>query len=96
MQHYLGLELDNGMPVLIVGNKKDLVDRYNPDQPTVKLHLVQEIAHANNFLQPVECSAKSGEGVNKVFGLIGQELVRRSKGKAGPKITPSRKGCCSR
>ena len=96
VQYYLGQELEAGMPVLLVGNKKDLVDRYNPDQPCVKLPLVQEIAHAHGFMRPVECSAKTGDGVNKVFALIGQELVKHAKAKDGPKITHTKTKCCNR
>ena len=67
VQYYLPQELDNGMPVLFVGNKRDLLDRSDPDQKSVKFRQVQEIANAYGFLKPIECSAKTGDNVKKAF-----------------------------
>ena len=40
LNYYLSTELDNGMPVLFVGNKKDLVDKRDEEQKTVNFRQV--------------------------------------------------------
>ena len=40
LNYYLLNELDAGMPVLFVGNKKDLVDRRDEDQKIVSFRQV--------------------------------------------------------
>ena len=40
LQYYLPRELDDGMPVLFVGNKKDLVDKRDDDQKVVNFRQV--------------------------------------------------------
>ncbi len=91
------------MPVLFVGNKRDLVEK--DDNPgymneakdcTVIFRQVQEISNANGYLRPLECSAKSGANVQRIFSTIAHELVRRkSTGPniSTPKVVRSRRMC---
>lgn len=74
------------MPVIFVGNKKDLVQKPDYQNPgyidhardsAVVFRQVQEISNSHNFLRPVECSAKTGENVDRIFNTIAHELVRR-------------------
>ena len=96
VQYYLPQELDKGMPVVFVGNKKDLLERGNPDKGVINHRQVQEIANAYGFLKPIECSAKTGDNVRKVFHTLGSVLVENAKVKP---LKPTRintgKKCCA-
>ena len=82
------------MPVLFVGNKKDLIKKEDAEQKKSNFRQAQEIAHSQGFLPPVQCSAKTGENVQKVFQVLADELVkhrvnnppivRRANGKTCP------------
>lgn len=105
IQYYLLRELEEGMPIIFVGNKKDLMQKKdrNPGyreevkDSTVIFRQVQEISNANGYLRPVECSAKTGENVQRVFHTIARELVkRRSQGSPrgqGPNVVRSKRMC---
>ena len=68
------------MPVLFVGNKKDLIHKSDPDQrKAVNSRQVQEIANAYGFLKPIEASAKTGDNVSKIFQTIASELLEKEK-----------------
>lgn len=101
LNYYLPAELDNGIPVLFVGNKRDLVDKRDEEQKVVNFRQVQEVANAYGFLPPVEVSAKTGHGVDKAFMRIVKHLLKHnspkdSKPPGGPKIPqPPGSGCCS-
>jgi small GTP-binding protein len=101
LNYYLPAELDNGIPVLFVGNKRDLVDKRDEEQKVVNFRQVQEVANAYGFLSPVEVSAKTGHGVDKAFMRIVKHLLKHnspkdSKPPGGPKIPqPPGSGCCS-
>ncbi len=90
VNYYLLRELENGLPVLFVGNKKDRIsndslsphDSHRPEDVTtnpggVALRQVQELCNLNGFLRPFECSAKTGENVQRIFNTIAYELVKR-------------------
>jgi len=91
VNYYLLRELENGLPVLFVGNKKDLLsgDPNSPDAAShrpedistnpggVVLRQVQELCNLNGFLRPFECSAKTGDNVQRIFTTIASELVKR-------------------
>ena len=83
------------MPVLFMGNKRDLLDRNNEDQKSVKFRQVQEIANAYGFLKPIECSAKTGDNVKKAFTLLATELVQRRPKRGVVVNTAKKKGCCN-
>ena len=94
VQYYLPQELDDGMPVLFVGNKKDLIDKNDEEQKTVNFRQVQEIANAYGFLKPIECSAKSGDNVKKVFMSLATELLRRKRPAITNIVPSSKHKCC--
>lgn len=95
VQYYLPQELDNGMPVLFVGNKRDLLDRSDPEQKSVKFRQVQEIANAYGFLKPIECSAKTGDNVKKAFNTLATELVQRRPKRDVLVTRSTKRKCCS-
>lgn len=95
VQYYLPQELDDGMPVLFAGNKKDLIDKnYDPEQKMVSFRQVQEIANAYGFIKPIECSAKTGENVKKVFMTLATELLRRRKQHVTTIVPSTKHRCC--
>ena len=63
LQYYLPRELDDGMPVLFVGNKKDLVDKRDDDQKVV------------NFRQVGPVSGMVDQQVRPVSGMVDQREV---------------------
>ena len=99
---YLNEKLSRNMlPVLFVGNKKDLVkdmgyilpgegggaqgEEEGQDYVTLK-QAKRHVVDSEKFpLKPVECSAYTGEGVTAVFETIATELI------GGPK--PSKFTC---
>lgn len=93
VQYYLLREIEEGMPIMFVGNKKDLVEKNNNPgyreeegkDSTMVFRQVQEISNANGYLRPLECSAKSGANVQRIFSTIAQELVRRKS--VGPNVS---------
>ena len=108
VQYYLLRELEDGMPIIFVGNKKDLVEkvdyrtpgyRDNGREPVNIFGQVQELSHSHSFLRPVECSAKTGENVPRIFNTIARELVRRKNMKPGhgstKVVTPGSTSICS-
>ena len=94
VQYYLPQELDDGMPVIFAGNKKDLIDKSALNQKTVNFRQVQEIANAYGFLKPIECSAKTGENVKKIFVTLATELLRRRKQHVTTIVPTSKHKCC--
>ena len=78
------------MPVIFVGNKKDLLQKEEQEQydnaygdeskardAAATFRQVREISNAHGFLRPIECSAKTGENVQKVFTIVATELIKR-------------------
>lgn len=104
VQYYLLRELEDGMPIMFVGNKKDLVQKRgdNPGykdeakESTVMFRQVQELSNSNGYLRPLECSAKSGENVQRIFNTIAHELVKRKHLKPAvthPNVVKTRRVC---
>ena len=72
---YYGEDADHHMPIILVGTKLDLVDEYNDNQVIVKPSDVSELkGKYTRLIGPIECSAKSGKGIDKVFNTLGKEL----------------------
>lgn len=106
IQYYLLRELEDGMPIIFVGNKRDLVQKknHNPGyRDEVKdnamvFRQVQEISNVNGYLRPLECSAKTGENVPRIFNTIAHELVKRKSSKPSgghTNVVQSRRMCSS-
>ncbi len=90
---YLNEKLNcNNLPVLFVGNKKDLVKDADytiqgegegegeEGQDYVTLKQARRHTESEKFLlKPVECSAYKGAGVNAVFEIIATELIGERK-----------------
>ncbi len=80
---YLNEELSVGLPILFVGNKSDEISN-DPDQliaqeeggedNQVTLKQARVITDREGFMRPMECSARTGEGVDKVFQRIANEV----------------------
>ncbi len=97
IQYYLPLELEAGMPVLLVANKKDLICKEDIELRRQHFRQAQEVAHSNGFLPPVQSSAKNGDNVDKVFQTVADHLVR-NRTNMHPVIigtTPKRCSACS-
>ena len=93
------------MPVMFVGNKKDLLEDNETNEMqypemaknnSVVFRQVQELSNANGFLRPLECSAKSGDNVKRIFNTVASELVRRKSSKPAvihPNVVKTAKPC---
>ncbi len=70
-------ELDENVgrkvPVLLVGNKIDLERR-------VKFNEAEEYAKKRGFIGYVECSAKTGKGINDAFIKLALEVYKKEEG----------------
>ena len=72
---FYGEDADHHMPIILVGTKLDLVDEYNDNQVIVKPSDVNELkGKYTRLIGPIECSAQSGQGIDKVFNTLGKEL----------------------
>ncbi len=84
---YLTEEIKAGMPVQFVGNKLDKVKRNleylmeleegqeDPQAEYVTLAQAKGYTEREGFLPPMQCSAKTGEGVDAVFHKIAAEII---------------------
>ena len=57
-------------PIILVGNKRDLKEK------AVDLKDAKEFSRKFHLLPPMECSAKSGEKVGRLFTIIAEEILR--------------------
>ena len=64
------------IPIQLVGNKCDLVTS-NASVDNIPLHDVREYTDAYGILPPIECSAKTGHNISKIFHAIASDLYRR-------------------
>ena len=83
VHHYLSVA-DSNIPVLIVGNKLDL----SVMDHVVNFRTVQELTKSLGTLPPVQCSAKTGENVRKVFHIIATELYKINQRSPAVHVTP--------
>ena len=74
-----GEDADQHIPILLVGSKSDLVDRYDDLQVRVRSRDVKEDLKRRHsqLLGPIECSSKTGKNVDKVFQVLTEEIIRR-------------------
>ena len=75
-----GEDADQHIPILLVGSKSDLVDKYDDSQVRVRSKDVnKDLKHRHpQLLGPIECSSKTGKNVNKVFQVLAEEIIRRN------------------
>ena len=75
-----GEDADQHIPILLVGSKSDLVDKYNDLQVCVRSKDINEdLKHRHSqLLGPIECSSKTGKNVDKVFRVLSEEIIRRN------------------
>ena len=94
---YLAPQLDDGMPVLLVANKKDKIPEVSPIE-VVNFKVAQELATNRDITACFETSAKTGEGVTALFEKIAKELLhlKGPKSSAGhvDKIQRKKTKCC--
>ena len=72
-----GEDADQKIPILLVGSKSDLVDKYDDLQIRVRCRDVEEDLkhHYSQLLGPIEYSSKTGKNVDKVFQVLAEEIV---------------------
>ena len=74
-----GEDADREIPILLVGSKSDLVDKYDESQVSVRAKDVKEglkMKH-NHLMGPIECSSKTGKNVDRVFQEMAEGIVQR-------------------
>ena len=98
---YFGEDADEKIPIVIVGNKCDLVDRYDCSQVLVNKRDVNTELKGKHekLLGPIECSAKSGKNVERIFEDLAKQLVTRER--ARPRGLPKQTNkpiepCCNK
>ena len=92
---YLAQELDDGLPVVLVANKKDKIAESSTE--VVNFKAAQEMSMHLGLFACVETSAKTGDGITEAFEKIAKELLR-SKGPKSvgriDKIQRKKGKCC--
>ena len=94
---YLIHELDDGMPVVLVANKKDKIAETTSSTEYVNFKAAQELSMNIGLFACVETSAKTGEGITELFEKIAKELVHLKGPKSGGRVDKiqNKKGKCS-
>ena len=70
--------------ILFVGTKSDLVDQYLYDEEQARVkkeYIKDDFGKKMKYLGPIECSAKTGKNVDKVFSDLAEELYHQSSSK---------------
>ena len=74
VERYLANKLDTGMPVVIVANKKDMLEKTKETKSNyVDIQVAREKAHKEG-LSCIETSAKTGENISKLFTMVARSL----------------------
>ena len=93
---YLAQELDDGLPVVLLANKKDKIADVSPAE-VVNFKAAQEMSANLQLFACMEASAKTGDGITEVFEKIAKELLRckgpKSAGRVD-KIQRKKGKCC--
>ena len=76
---------DRHIPLLLVGTKLDLVDRNDSSQVTVSESDVKALkGDYEHMIGPIECSAKTGKNIEKVFQTLAREIFEQQMIKCNP------------
>ena len=75
-----GEDTDQRIPILLVGSKSDLVDKYDDLQVCVTSKDVNEDLkhHHSQLLRPIKCSSKTGKNVNNVFQVLAEKIIHQN------------------
>ena len=100
---HFGEDADHHIPILLVGSKSDLIDKYDESQIRVRAKDVKEDIRRRHsqILGPIECSSKTGRDVDKVFKKLTEEIIRRDmegsliRRRNPPHITPTQNDGCN-
>ena len=77
---------DAGMPILLLGSKKDLINLNKEENWAERVLGIKEFFYNRGYcILPIQCSAKTGENVQNVFQLIADELTK-TKAKYQPVV----------
>lgn len=68
---------EEGIVVILVGNKSDLVGNSDLHRDRVSKEEAEEWCRLNNVVHYVETSAKSGEGVERAFLEVAERIYRK-------------------
>lgn len=93
---YLTQELEDGMPVALVANKKDKIPDMTSSMEYVNFKVTQELSMNMGLFACIETSAKTGEGVTEVFEKIAKELLHRKGPRSAGRVDRIKKnkgGC---
>lgn len=63
--------LKNDVPILLVGGKRDLINNRVYFEENI-----EKILKSDLFFNAIECSAKTGENINKVFEILLEEIMK--------------------
>ena len=91
LHHYLRYDELN-IPVLVVANKSDLIPS---SSYTVNFETTKELALQKGLLPPIQCSAKTGDNVRRVFHIIATELYKKKAPSKKPYVSTVSKQKCS-
>lgn len=75
--HDLRQIAEEGIVVILVGNKSDLVGNSDLHRDRVSKEEAEEWCRLNNVVHYVETSAKSGEGVERAFLEVAERIYRK-------------------
>ena len=105
---YIGNGESAEVPVILVGNKKDLLKRrhfadWDDDQGDEQGQIVRTVdakifTNQHQLPPPIECSALSGEKVEEVFKKVATEIINKGltphHKSSLPKVRKTESSCC--
>ena len=105
---YIGNREGTEVPVILVGNKKDLLKStrigWDDDQEDESREIVRTVdaktfTNQHHLPPPIECSALSGEKVEEVFKKVATEIINKGltphHKSSLPKIRKTESSCCT-
>ncbi len=85
------------MPIVLVGNKID-----NDEDRVINMKELKQFKRSRPSLLIAECSAKTGNNVDKIFEMVAREIIKRGvhpkqlsgKNINSPNVRPVTNNCC--